>query len=284
MAVRMKHHLGSGTEQLRFEPVPYRVRAWSDDVLAVDTRAARVVWEPRRIVPVFGVPVEDVRGELRPTDPPPAPVDLAGLPPMLGPDDFGTHTTPGEVVDIAIGGRALDAAGFRPDDPDLDGVVLVDFTAFTLWRTEDEVLVGHAHDPFKRIDVMASDREVEVRLGDVVLGSSRRALALWETHLPVRWYLPPEDVRMDLLEHSPQRSTCAYKGHASYLSLRDGVPDIAWQYVAPLDDAARVAGYICFWNERTDLFLDGVEVPRPVTPWSSTEDVEAADPDRLEFG
>lgn len=87
-----------------------------------------------------------------------------------------------------------------------------------------------------------------------------------------------------LLEPSNHRTTCAYKGHASYLSVRGGERDIAWWYVEPLDDAARVAGHVCFWNERTDLFLDGVEVPRPVTPWSPAEEVARADPDRLEFG
>jgi uncharacterized protein (DUF427 family) len=279
----MRQHLGSGARQLRFEPVPYRVRAWLGDILAVDSKAAHVVWEPRRIVPVFGVPVDDLRGELRRTDPQPMPPDLAGLPPMLGPTGFGTHTTSGEVVDLIVGGRTLAAAGFRPEDADLEDLALLDFDAFTMWRAENQLLVGHAHDPFKRIDVMASDRQVEVRLGDVVIASSKRALALWETQLPVRWYLPPDDVRMDLLEPSDHRTTCAYKGHASYLSIKGGETHIAWRYDEPLDDATRVAGYVCFWNERTDLFLDGVEVPRPLTPWSTAEELAGAAPDQLEF-
>jgi uncharacterized protein (DUF427 family) len=264
----MSEHIFSAGGQLRFEPVPYRVRAWLGDALALDSRSARVVWEPRRIVPVFGIPAGDVLGTVRRTESPPEVPDPATLPPVLPPGSFGRHTTPGEVVDIVVGERTLAAAGFRPADPDLEGVVLVDFEAFTTWRTEDELLVGHAHDPFKRIDIMPSDRQVEVRLGDVVLASSGRALALWETHLPVRWYFPPEDVRMDLLEPSDRRTTCAYKGHASYFSVIGGERDIAWQYVEPLSDAARVAGHVCFWNERTDLFLDGEEVPRPITPWS----------------
>lgn len=276
MAVRMSNHLMGAGGELRFEPVPYRVRAWLDDALAVDSDAALVAWEPRRIVPVFGIPVEDVLGELQAPSTPPDPPDLAMLPPVLPPGRFGIHTTPGEVVDLVVGGRVLEGAGFRPHDPALEGALLVDFEAFTSWRTEDEPLVGHAHDPFKRIDVMLTTREVEVRLGDQVLASSRRALALWETHLPVRWYLPPEDVRMDLLEPSDHRTTCAYKGHASYLSVTGGERDIAWRYDDPLSDAARVAGYVCFWNERTDLFLDGVHVPRPVTPWSRPQDGGAA--------
>ena len=127
-------------------------------------------------------------------------------------------------------------------------------------------------------------RKVEVRLGDVVLASSQQAPALRETHPPGALVLASRGCAMDLLDPSDHRTTYAYQGHASYLSLTGGERDIAWQYVELLDDAARVAGYVCFWNERTDLFLDGVEVPRPVTPWSRAEEVTMADPARLEFG
>ena len=104
---------------------------------------------------------------------------------------------------------------------------------------------------------------------------------LVETHLPVRYYIPPQDVRMDLLGPSTTRSACAYKGHASYLSTVDGSEagrDIAWVYPDPLDDAARVRDHLAFWNERTDLVVDGEEVPRPVTPWSRPEEQSLGGP------
>jgi uncharacterized protein (DUF427 family) len=137
--------------------------------------------------------------------------------------------------------------------------------------------VGHPHDPFKRIDLLPSDRHVVVRLGGVTLADTHDAVALHETHLPVRWYLPHDDVDTDLLVGSPTTSTCAYKGHAAYVSLgADAVPglpedaghDIGWSYPHPLHEAAAVRGMLCFWSERTDLELDGVAVPRPITPWS----------------
>ncbi len=149
------------------------------------------------------------------------------------------------------------------------------------------MLVAHAHDPFKRIDVLSSSRRIEVRLDGTVLASTVRALALIETHLPVRYYIPPQDVRMDLLGPSPTRTACAYKGRASYLSTVDGSDagrDIAWVYPDPLDDALRVRDRLCFWAERTDLLVDGEEVRRPVTPWSRREEQAHADPDSLEFG
>ncbi|MGZ5400077.1 MAG: hypothetical protein ACXWDM_08685, partial [Nocardioides sp.] len=39
------------------------------DTLVADTRAPVVVWEPRRVVPSYAVPVADVRAELVPAPP-----------------------------------------------------------------------------------------------------------------------------------------------------------------------------------------------------------------------
>lgn len=266
MAVLMMGSLGRLLTELRWEPAPYRLRAYVDDTVVLDTRTARLVWEPRRVVPVFGIPPADLYGTVEPVDPQPPRADLDALPPVLGPERFDPHTSPGSVVEVVVGDRRID--GFVPDDPDLGGVVLVDFNGFDAWRTEDQVLIGHARDPFKRIDVMPSGRHVVISLDGQVLADSRRARLLLETPLPGRWYVPTADVRMDLLEESPGSSVCAYKGLASYLSVTGGERDVAWQYVAPLNDAVPVKDHVCFWSERTDLVLDGDPVPRPETPWS----------------
>ena len=197
-----------------------RLRAFTDGEPALDTQRGVLVWEPRRIVPTYAVPEADLRlGE--PTDPPPPAPDLAALPPMLGPDSFEPHTTPGTVVDLVSVTGDCRGPG-RPDDPDLAGLVVLSFRAFDRWLAEDEELVGHPHDPFKRIDALRCGRRVEVSLGGTVLGSSERALLLLETHLPVRYYLPPDDVATSALVPSETRSTCAYKGTATYVSTADG--------------------------------------------------------------
>jgi uncharacterized protein (DUF427 family) len=287
MALRMKWHLGRAVSQLGFEPVPVRLRAVLDGELALDTERGVLVWEPRRIVPVYAVPQVDLLLGVEATDPPPVPPDPAALPPMLGPDSFAPHTTPGTVVDLVAGSRRLTGAGFRPADPDLAGLVVIDFLAFDRWLAEDEELVGHPHDPFKRIDVLTCHRRIEVGLDGTVLASTSNALLLLETHLPVRYYVPPDDVAASLLTPSETRSTCAYKGVASYLSTADARPegcDIGWTYPRPLDDALRVRDHVAFWNERTDLRVDGELQRRPVTPWSSPAEQASADADRLEFG
>jgi uncharacterized protein (DUF427 family) len=283
----MKWHLGQALPQLGFEPVPVRLRAFVDGHPALDTRHGVLVWEPRRIVPVYAVPEADLVVRVEPTDPPPESPDLGSLPPMLGPDSFEPHTSPGRIVDLLTDDRRLARAGFRPDDPDLAGLVLLDFTAFDGWLAEDEELVGHPHDPFKRIDVLSSRRRVEVSLGGGLLASTDRALLLLETHLPTRYYIRPDDVAWSALTPSDTRSTCAYKGHASYVSTADGRPegrDIGWTYGRPLDDALRVRDHVAFWNERTDIRVDGELQRRPVTPWSPPAEQASAEPERLEFG
>ena len=92
-------------------------------------------------------------------------------------------------------------------------------------------------------------------------------MLLFETLLPVRYYLPREDVVVRL-EHSDTVSYCAYKGRASYYSVSDGPRDVAWTYHEPLHDAEQVRDHICFFDERLDVIVDGERRDRPVTPWS----------------
>ena len=279
MAMRMGEHLMSLLGELRYEPVTRRVRASLDGVPVLDTTDAVLVWEPRRVVPMYAVPPGDVRADLVPCAAPDVPDQL---PAVLGPVNFGWHHTPGRSFDLVVGDRALPAAGFAPHDPDLGGRVVLDWEPLH-WVEEAHPVVGHPHDPFKRIDLLPSERHVVVSIDGVVLADTRRAVALHETHIPARWYLPHDDVVTDLLVGSPSSTTCAYKGHAAYVSLRpDAVPgleedvrhDIAWTYPHPLDEVAAIRGMFCFYSERSDLELDGVAVPRPVTLWSSPRDQE----------
>jgi uncharacterized protein (DUF427 family) len=283
----MKWHIGQSVPQLGYERVPMRLRAYVDSELALDTQRGVLVWEPRRIVPMYAVPEGDLLVGVEPTDPPPEPPDLNALPRILGPDSFEPHTTPGTTLDLVAGPRRIARAGFRPDDRDLAGLVVLDFAALDRWLAEDEELLGHPHDPFKRIDVLTCHRPVEVSLDGNVLASTTNALALLETHLPVRYYIPPDDVASSLLSPSETRSTCAYKGIASYLSTADGHPDghdIGWTYPRPLADALRTRDHVAFWNERVDLRVDGELQRRPVTPWSPPAEQATANAERLEFG
>jgi uncharacterized protein (DUF427 family) len=104
-----------------------------------------------------------------------------------------------------------------------------------------------------QITITPTDRHVEVFLGGEKLASSDRAVVLAETGLPDRYYLPAEDVRTDLLRPTSTKSTCPYKGEASYWSAEAGGQvheDIVWSYPDPIPAAAGITGLLCFWTER----------------------------------
>ncbi len=143
---------------------------------------------------------------------------------------------------------------------------MLDFGAFE-WREEDEPIVAHPHDPFKRIDILASTRHVRLELEGRLLAESSRPLLLFETLLPVRFYLPPDDVTVEL-EPSGTVTYCAYKGRASYYSVPGGPADLAWTYHHPLRDAEPVRDRIAFFDERVDVIVDGERRQRPATLWS----------------
>ncbi len=120
------------------------------------------------------------------------------------------------------------------------------------------------------MDIRASSVPVEVALDGVTLARTNGAQLLYETMLPVRYYIPPADVRLDLLQESPKRTVCPYKGQASYWSYpaSEQGGNIAWSYDRRFRDAAQIHGLISFFNERVDLTVNGALQPRPVTPWS----------------
>ncbi|MGC5221111.1 DUF427 domain-containing protein [Micromonospora sp. DT81.3] len=276
MATRMGELMAGILPELRMHAIDKWIRAESDGEVIVDTRRAVVVWEPRRVVPCYAVPDEHIAGELVPYE---GPVGAehgvrigADGPPVLDPSTpFTVHSCPGTPLSIRTASGELSGAAFRPDDPDLSGYVVLDWSAFTQWYEEEQPVLGHPHDPFDRIDCLPSTRHVIVSLNGRVLADSSAPTLLFETPLPMRFYLPREDVRMELLRASERHTVCAYKGLASYWSAEiDGVssPDVAWSYEHPLHDALPVAGLIAFLTERLDLNVDGVDIERPVTPWS----------------
>ena len=257
MSTRVHELLANGIGELRYEPTAKRVRATLGGATAVDSTRAVLVWEPRRVVPSYAVPAADIHGKLVPSAAPTTDGELAAgslLPevfarPVLDPSvPFSAHTTEGEAVDVHANGETSLGAGLRLVDPDLAGYVVLDFPAFDGWSEEDEPIVGHPRDPFHRIDVLASSRHIRVELDGQVLAESSRPMLLFETMLPVRYYLPREDVRAELVP-SDTHTYCAYKGQASYWSARAG-------------------GLVAFFNERVDVVLDGQRSERPVTPWS----------------
>ncbi|EAR52467.1 hypothetical protein OG2516_05148 [Oceanicola granulosus HTCC2516] len=89
-----------------------------------------------------------------------------------------------------------------------------------------------------------------VRAGGAVLGESDRALELSEGDYPPVIYFPREDIAMTFLDASETRSSCPWKGEASYYSIQSKsqtIADAAWSYEAPKDEVAQIAGHLAFY-------------------------------------
>ncbi len=166
-----------------------------------------------------------------------------------------SYAVPAEELLFSVGDGAL-----RLEDPDLASYVLLHFRAFDTWMEEEEVVRGHARDPFHRVDIRRSSRHVRVEVEGEVIAESSQPTMLFETKLPPRVYVPRADIRAELLRPSASRTVCAYKGDASYFSVAVGgrtIEDGAWTYEAPFDDAVGITGLVSFYDDRVSVFLDG---------------------------
>ena len=107
-----------------------------------------------------------------------------------------------------------------------------------------------------RISTHPSEQKVRVEFDGEVLAESTRAIALEETGLPTRYYLPREDVRMDLLTPTDTTSHCPFKGDASYFSAPT-VKDAFWVYENPSEeDAKPIAGLLAPWPGRVEVIVE----------------------------
>ena len=81
---------------------------------------------------------------------------------------------------------------------------------------------------------------IRVVVDGIAIADSAEALRVVETAGAPVYYLPPDDVRLDLLSANGQHSICEYKGRAGYYDLTlpgRTVASVAWSYDEP---AARV--------------------------------------------
>ena len=109
------------------------------------------------------------------------------------------------------------------------------------------------------IEVMPGSDEVIVRVNDTIVATSSRPVVLTETGSPVRFYLPAEDVRMDLLTQTETTSHCPFKGDAVYWSVRTDegiVEDGVWSYQEPFPQVEEIAGLLAFWTEKPGVDLE----------------------------
>jgi len=225
-----------------------RIRVIHAGQVLADSRKAKLVWE-HVFYPVYYIPINDVD------------------------EVFFEHSggdSEADTYDIVVNERRSTAAAHLFKHGDLKGWLKIGFDKVDSWFEEDEEIFVHPKDPYKRVDVLQSSREVRIEIDGVEVAKTNKARLLYETGLPVRTYIPKPDVRLQYLEASDLMSACPYKGVASYYDvkhpkLESKLEGIVWWYRNPNLECADIKGYIAFYDEKVDTFVDGDKVPRPRT-------------------
>lgn len=244
-----------------FVPSPRRVRVMFGGEVIAQSEATILV-RNERTIPVYYFPPSDV---------------AAGM--LKLSDQVKAVEGKGDTTfwDVAAGDKVAKNAAWSFASPTPEAEVIKDYVAFDWpqmekWFEEDEQVFVHARDPYHRVDVVDSRRSVRVVVGGEDLATSTSTRVLFETGLPVRYYIPREDVRMAVMEPSATVSQCPYKGTAEYFSARIGgavFKDIVWTYPNPIAECPRIANYLCFFNEHVDdIFVDGKAIEKVASPWS----------------
>ena len=240
---------------------PRHVRVVFNGEIVADSRHAKLVRESDAL-PVYYFPPADVRRNF-----------LAASPcktecPCKGEASYWN---------IEAGGRRADQAVWSYQSPLPDATGITNYFAFEWnrmdkWMEEDEEIFVHPRDPYKRVDVLQSSRHVKVVIAGETVADSQKPRLLFETNHPVRYYLPQEDVRMNLMVPSATRSRCPYKGAASYWSVKvDGDPyqDMVWGHTEPIPECPKIRGLLRFFHERgAGIYVDGEAMPPPQTNWA----------------
>lgn len=81
---------------------------------------------------------------------------------------------------------------------------------------------------------------------DTVIAESDSTVVVEGNH-----YFPESSVNREFISFSNHKTSCAWKGQASYYSLTvngDVNLDAAWYYADPKEAAANIKGYVAFWK------------------------------------
>ena len=243
--------------RVRTEATAKRIRTQLDGVIVADSSDTVMVWE-NPYFPTYYFPATDVR------------LDLLT-------DSGETKRSPSRgtasLSDVTVHDRTVHQAAHVWNEakiPEIDGYVSFDWASMDHWFEEDEEVFVHARDPYTRIDVLPSSRSVRVEIDGVTVAESSHARFLFETGLPTRYYLPKTDVDFTVLAPTATTTSCPYKGTARYWSVTlDGEThdDVVWGYDAPFREAQAIAGYVAFYNEKLDIYIDGEREAKPRTPF-----------------
>lgn len=232
----------------QFNVNPSRIRTQFNGQVIADSTNALILIDRS---PVYFFPKVDVKMEyLTPTD----------------------HKTGGKVGEatywtVSVDGESAENAAYaytslkEASDFDITDYITFKWKAMEAWYEESEQIFGHPRNPYHRVDVRHSDRHVQVEIDGVTVADSTHAVFLFETGIRPRYYIPQEDIRMDLLTPTDTETICPYKGFSSYWSadINGNIyNDIVWGYADPHPESAPIRDMLSFYNEKVQVYIDGV--------------------------
>jgi uncharacterized protein (DUF427 family) len=228
-----------------YEPTPRRIRVKFGGEIIADSKKALLVWEGGGPRLHYYFPREDVH------------LDLL--------EENGRQGRGRQTWHVKVDGQIAENAAWSYDEAHkelegIEGYVAFRWHKMDHWYEEDEEVFVHARDPYHRVDTVPSSRHIRVEVDGVTVAETTRPYLLFETGLPTRYYIPPEDVCLDLLEQTETHTACPYKGVASYCSVKVGDrihKDIVWAYPDPIAEIPKIKGLLSFYNEKLDIYVDG---------------------------
>jgi uncharacterized protein (DUF427 family) len=233
-----------------FEPTHRHIRVKFNNEIIVESRHAMLLRDVGYFIHYF-FPESDVQME------------------YLIPTAHTTHSAiRGDTAHwtVRVGEREAENAAFTYPEtqegrPDMRGYIAFEWNKMEAWFEEDEQVFGHARDPYHRVDAIRSSRHIQVVIDGVLVADSYRPITLFETSLRTRYYIPFEDIHAEYLTPSHTHTYCPYKGRASYYHATINgkeYKDIVWGYPNPLPEALKAQGAWSFYNEKVDVYVDGV--------------------------
>jgi uncharacterized protein (DUF427 family) len=170
---------------------------------------------------------------------------------------------------------------------ELQGRVAFAWRAMDAFYEEDERIFGHAADPYHRIDIRQTTRNLVVRQGDRVVADTKRPLALYESGFAPRWYVPRDDVDESALTPVKLQTFCPYKGLCSYYSVGD-TRQAAWSYHDAYSEVRRVSNLVSFEPDIVTVYLDGIQLRlepgQAVVPHGPDRNLDLAELDSVASG
>jgi uncharacterized protein (DUF427 family) len=236
-------------ERLLFaEPLRRRMRVKFGGAWIADSEDVVLLHEPGRY-PVAYFPLSDI------------------FPEVLRTSDYTTtHRDLGETTWYAVRAgahskprAAWEHTGLPSYAGQLKGRVAFAWRAMDAFYEEDERIVGHAADPYHRIDIRQTSRHLVVQRGDQMVANTTRPLALYESGFAPRWYVPREDVDEAALAPAEGQTFCPYKGLCSYYDIGDAAK-AAWFYPDPYTEVRRISGCVSFEPDLVEVTLDGTRL------------------------